>query len=88
MRPGKGCASCRDRHLKCVTEPGHKVCTRCFEADRECVFAPKFRFRQVTSVEAGNAKGARQDLSYEKDQVWVSTKKSCESGVFSRAQMR
>lgn len=45
------------------------------------MFAPKFRFRQVASVEAGNAKGARQDLSYEKDQVWVSTKKSCEFGV-------
>lgn len=81
MRPGKGCSSCRERHLKCVTEPGNASCTRCLEAERECTFGPKYRFKQVAYVDGPSkgSKGGRQDLSYDKDQVWVSTRKHRES---------
>ncbi|KAF7194924.1 Transcription activator AMTR1 [Pseudocercospora fuligena] len=75
MRPGKGCESCRERHLKCVTEAGSKTCTRCLEADRECLFGPKFRFKQVAYVDAGSNGGRKQELTYEKNQVWVNTRK-------------
>ena len=78
MRPGKGCASCRERHLKCLTEPGNKKCTRCSEAGRECTFGPKYRFRQVSHLDGtSQADRSRQELSYARDQKWVSTRKHC-----------
>ncbi|KAF2159839.1 hypothetical protein M409DRAFT_70737 [Zasmidium cellare ATCC 36951] len=82
MRPGKGCASCRDRHLKCVTESGNTSCTRCLEAERQCTFGPKYLFRQVSHVDGpGQGVKGRQELSYGRDQVWVSTRKHCKRGA-------
>ncbi|EME43115.1 hypothetical protein DOTSEDRAFT_132735 [Dothistroma septosporum NZE10] len=81
MRPGKGCASCRERHLKCHTKTGSAKCTRCLEADRECTFAPKYRFRPVAHVDGSTPGDSRLQLRHSKDQPWVSTRKRCLRGA-------
>ncbi|KAM0719132.1 hypothetical protein Q7P37_005037 [Cladosporium fusiforme] len=77
MRNGKGCQSCRSRHVKCVTEPGSPICTRCKEGDRSCVFDSKFRFREVRHVDtASQGVRSRTHLIYEDDQLWVPTREA------------
>ncbi|KAF2208648.1 hypothetical protein CERZMDRAFT_48636 [Cercospora zeae-maydis SCOH1-5] len=79
MRPGKGCESCRERHIKCVRDKGSESCTRCLESDRACNFGPKYRFKQVAHVDSGvNGVRARQELNFGEEQVWVNTRKRCE----------
>lgn len=78
MRPGKGCESCRERHVKCLTEKGRSACTRCLGGNRVCQFAPKFRFKEVAYVDLGShGSRSRQSLTYGKHQVWVNTRKNC-----------
>ncbi|KAM3417432.1 hypothetical protein BST61_g5678 [Cercospora zeina] len=76
MRPGKGCKSCRERHIKCVREKGSASCTRCLESDRACHFGPRYRFKQVAHVDSGvHGVRARQELHFGEEQVWVNTRK-------------
>ncbi|KAF2721433.1 hypothetical protein K431DRAFT_268484 [Polychaeton citri CBS 116435] len=74
MRIGKGCQSCRIRHLKCVINEGQSRCGRCAEADRECNFDGKFRFKQVSHVDT-TSQGirSRTRLTHNEDQDWVTT---------------
>ena len=76
MRPGKGCESCRERHLKCVITDRQSACTRCAEVGRDCNFSPRFKFRRVSHVDtASQGVRSRTTLEYEDNQTWVSTGK-------------
>lgn len=77
MRPGKGCRSCRERHVRCVVVDGQSTCTRCAESNRNCVFEPRFRFRRVSHVEtASQGVRSRTTLDYEQAQEWVPTQQT------------
>ncbi|KAK8183121.1 hypothetical protein IWZ00DRAFT_368909 [Phyllosticta capitalensis] len=76
MRTSVGCHACRDRHLKCTTQPGEDKCKRCITSGRECRRGLTIRFRPVTSVREKRAEAGKLDhvqLDYRKDQVWVET---------------
>lgn len=50
---------------------------RCKEADRQCVFDSKFRFREVRHVDtASQGVRSRTHLVYEDDQLWVPTREA------------
>lgn len=75
MRTSTGCHSCRDKHVRCVTQPGSTICDRCSKAGRECRRGLTIRFRPVTSVREKRAAASDKDktceLSWKASQVWV-----------------
>ncbi|TIA49026.1 hypothetical protein D6C77_09704, partial [Aureobasidium pullulans] len=78
MRPGRGCKSCRKKHAKCITEDGASACVRCIDSGHVCDFEPRIRFKEVKHVDAASkGPGVRVELSFEEDQVWVSTNQPC-----------
>lgn len=74
MRNSTGCQTCRDKHLKCVQEPGSNECQRCRETGQICRRDSNFRFKPVISVRQKTVGGGAEDfwLTYDDDQVWVS----------------
>ncbi|KIW65542.1 hypothetical protein PV04_07796 [Phialophora macrospora] len=42
-RRSGGCAWCRRQKVKC--DEGHPLCARCLKADRECLYPPRYQFR-------------------------------------------
>ena len=82
MRPGRGCKSCRKKHAKCITEDGASACVRCIDSGHVCDFEPRIRFKEVKHVDAASkGPGVRVELSFEEDQVWVSTNQPCEFSI-------
>ena len=76
MRNRTGCQPCRDRHIKCVKEPEVDSCQKCIANRRDCVQEnASHRFKPVKSVSlknTGNGQSARQDLTHDATQIWVS----------------
>lgn len=83
MRAGKGCARCRNRHIRCVIPSGASSCTPCSRLGRNCQFNPRFQFKSVNHIyQKGNGTSARYDLVWDEDQVWVDLSQPGKSTIY------
>ena len=74
-RPGESCTRCRERHFKCVIEPGQRVCKKCRSADKKCQIPERVRFKHVAYVDnPSRGSSTRTYLDYAHDQEWVTSK--------------